>query len=181
MRSFFSGASFLCGRNVRIGPDRSRFCNMLSTGKRRSEYRASCQREGCRGKAVSGTLKSIAAESYFSNRSIRSRNSISRRMLSTPVISASTETVGHILAARIADMRVVLGRPASLDEADHAVMSSHRVERIPERYARLLGGRRCAAIMPGTEGIVSNSPSRCMLRSHMPITSTLLPGKHCFM
>ena len=90
MRSFFSGASFLCGRNVRIGPDRSRFCNMLSTGKRRSEYRASCQREGCRGKAVSGTLKSIAAESYFSNRSIRSRNSISRRMLSTPVISAST-------------------------------------------------------------------------------------------
>ena len=90
MRSFFSGASFLCGRNVRIGPDRSRFCNMLSTGKRRAGRRASCQREGCRGKAVSGTLKSIAAESYFSNRSIRSRNSISRRMLSTPVISAST-------------------------------------------------------------------------------------------
>lgn len=71
-------------------PIRSRFRDMPSTGKRRSEYRASCQREGCRGKAVSGTLKSIAAESYFSNRSIRSRNSISRRMLSMPVTSAST-------------------------------------------------------------------------------------------
>ena len=96
-RPFSCGVSFpahlfsMRGRNVRIGPDRSRFCKTaLSTGKRRAGRRASCQREGCRGKAVSGTLKSIAAESYFSNRSIRSRNSISRRMLSTPVISAST-------------------------------------------------------------------------------------------
>ena len=85
---FFSGAS-LCGRNVpeSVGP--VPFLQHALDRQRRAGRRA-CQREGCRGKAVSGTLKSIAAESYFSNRSIRSRNSISRRMLSTPVISAST-------------------------------------------------------------------------------------------
>lgn len=40
---------------------------------------------------------------------------------------------------------------------------------------------RCASIIPRTAGIVTNSPSRCVLRSQTPMTSMLLFGKQRFM
>lgn len=92
------------------------------------------------------------------------------------------ETVGHILAARITDMRVVLGRPMLLDEAGpccYALPSRRTYSRTLRPPARRPNAARRSCPEPRASsrtprlaaycGRICPSPARCCR------------GKHCFM